>query len=71
MSERIVETVAVREGVDPVDLQPPLYETIDTEALDALFAAADGEVRSLVVEFTYCGHEVRVTPDDVAVLGDV
>lgn len=43
VSERIIETVAVCEGVDPVDLQTPLYEAVDTEALDAMFAASDGE----------------------------
>lgn len=69
VSERIIETVAVREGVDPVDLQTPLYEAIDTEALDAMFAATDGDIHSLEVEFTYCGHELRVTHEDVEILG--
>lgn len=33
----IVEKVAEREGVDPVDLGPPLYDAIDTDALNRVF----------------------------------
>lgn len=68
-SERVIETVAVREGIDPVDLEPPLYEAIDTEALDAVFTApGDGTATSLEVAFTYCGYDLRVTRDDVEIL---
>jgi hypothetical protein len=54
-SRAVVETVADAEGVDPVDLEPPLYEVIDAEALDRLFRGGAGEVT-----FEYAGYEVTV-----------
>lgn len=63
-SRAVLDAVATAEDVDPVDL-PPLYDVVDPEKLDALFAplAADpatarsrGEVR-----FRYAGHEVVVS----------
>ena len=36
LSETVVEAVAKAEGVAPTDL-PPLYETVDLEALERLF----------------------------------
>lgn len=37
----IVEAVATAAGVDPIAL-PPLYEFVDLDAIDALFADHDG-----------------------------
>lgn len=56
--ERIVRAVADEEGCDPFSL-PPLYETIDPDALELLF----GNSRSdrLEVIFEYAGYEVVVT----------
>ena len=57
----VVETVAAEEGVDPVDLDVPLYAVIDPDALDRLFRSApagtgiDGRVT-----FTYVGYDVTV-----------
>ena len=45
------------DGAEPLE---PLYETIDPDALDALFRHADGERRSGAVEFAYSGYEVTV-----------
>ena len=57
-SERLVEVVAEQTNTDPVEL-PPLYDTIDPEALDALFATlADG-----CLEFQYAGQTVRLESD--------
>lgn len=62
-SQLVVETVADAEGIDPLAL-PPLYNTVDPDALDTLFqpqfrTASEppvGEVR-----FSYHGYTVRVT----------
>lgn len=59
LSEAVVSAVADREGVDPSTLEPPLYEAVDTDALDMLFRSGSGEV-----SFTYAGY--RVTVDDRA-----
>lgn len=68
----IVGEVADREGVDPLDLEPPLHEVVDPDALEALFSdSIDGTAREdVAVEFDYCGHRVLVDGGTVRV-GDV
>lgn len=65
VSERLVEELARREGTTPAELHPPLYETVDPEALDA-FVASGGERSGDVdarVEFEYEGYRVVVESD--------
>lgn len=70
VSDTVIEKVAARENVDPTDLDHRLYEIIDPDALDAIFASlgtrtsrSDGHV-----QFSYCGYEVAITSDgDVTV----
>lgn len=51
----ILESVAEREDVDPLDL-PPLGDVVDTDALNALLRG-----RTMVsASFEYCGYEVHV-----------
>lgn len=62
--EQVVYAVANANGVDPTDLAP-LYDTIDPEALDALFSAGtEGTIR-----FAYEGHDVVVHGDGATVDG--
>lgn len=66
----VVELVADREGTDPMELRPPLYDVIDPEALNALFAPTSrGRLReSGQVSFEYLGYDVTVRGDgDVSV----
>ncbi len=58
LSTAVVRAVADREGVDPIELDEPLYEVIDSEALDELFASGDGSVT-----FEYYGYEVTAHSD--------
>ncbi|WP_306058214.1 HalOD1 output domain-containing protein [Natronococcus wangiae] len=53
----IAERIAEREGATPVDLHPPLYESIDTDALESLLDSSDATIS---VSFTYRGYTVRV-----------
>ncbi|MFC7154017.1 HalOD1 output domain-containing protein [Halomarina halobia] len=53
VSTRVVEAISAELAVDPVDL-PPLYESVDPDALDAL--AREGTV----IEFTHAGYDVRI-----------
>ena len=65
-SEKIIIEIADRNGADPTKLNPPLYEVIDVEALDALFAPDnDRGLRNCGghVEFTYGSWRVRVESD--------
>lgn len=69
VSTALVQEIAAAEGVDPTEL-PPLYDAIDTDALDALVqqsGAAD-----VTVEFDYGNYrihiggtrEITITPSD-------
>ena len=64
-SERVVQAVAARTGVDPLDLEVPLYESIDPDVLDLVVRTAPGgpDRSSVRVEFTYEGLDVTVTAD--------
>lgn len=56
--ERVIAAIADGKSVDATALDP-LYETVDPEALDALFKpGVTGRV-----EFTYEGHDVAVGSD--------
>ena len=67
LSQAVVDAVARAEGVDPLELDAPLYEAVDPDALDALFqteaAAVDGRIA-----FQYYGYEVTVTGDGLVAL---
>lgn len=58
-STTVLEAIAEVKGVDIVELSPPLYETVDPEALDKLFQGGHGEVH-----FEYLDYEVTVDHDD-------
>lgn len=62
VSDRVLEAVADARGTDPLELDRPLYDVVDPDALDALFAADDG-TDTLRVEFTYGGYRVTVRGD--------
>jgi hypothetical protein len=65
----VLEALEEVTGTDRLEL-PPLYETIDTDALDRLFASLSGadDVEPATFQFTYAGHRVTVTADgDVTV----
>lgn len=63
-SQSVVEAVAEAKGVDPMELSPPLYDVIDPEALDQVFAPTSMEGRMEgQVTFSYNGYEVTVFGD--------
>ena len=76
LSFEVIRAVAEREGVDPIDIEPPeyepLYDVLNPEALDALFEPREGGIPrgSGQVEFTYCGYEVVVESDGSVELRD-
>ncbi|WP_290809998.1 HalOD1 output domain-containing protein [Halovivax sp.] len=53
----IVEMVADRKGVDPIEL-PPLYEVADPDALERVLA--ESETEALSIQFGYAGYRVRI-----------
>lgn len=78
----VVEAVAERAGVDATDLDRPLYDVIDPDALDSLYRRwlESGSADRTSITFRYLDLDVRITgggevsiseregpdPDDVA-----
>ncbi len=69
LSFRVITAVAEREGIDPMEFEPPeyeaLYDVVNPEALDSLFAPRqNGSERATgTVEFRFCGYDIVVTSD--------
>lgn len=59
ISSRVVWAIADERGVDPADL-PPLHETVDTDALDALVDHDSDRRGGCTVRFSYAGRTVRI-----------
>lgn len=60
ISQRVIDRVSSERGVDPLDL-PPIYDTIDPDALDKLFQnGTDGTGTTGRVVFSLAGCEVVV-----------
>lgn len=57
ISVAIVQEIAAVEGTDPAKL-PPLYDSIDIDALDALVTYSDAQ--DLTIEFDYDAYTIRV-----------
>lgn len=60
-SHAVIEAVAEQRGCDVRDL-PPLYDSIDTDALDRLFADP-AATTSRVLRFSYDGSTVELQSD--------
>lgn len=54
-SEAVVYSVAEQEGVEPEELNPPLYDVIDPDALETVFRGSTGQIT-----FEYHGYLVTV-----------
>jgi hypothetical protein len=54
----VSERIANREGVDPTDLEPPLHESVDFEALDTFLQSTRPDS---TVRFNYRQYEVEVS----------
>ena len=61
-SEAVVDAVAKRRGVDPLELETPLYDAVDPDELNALLDGARDSGRS-PVQVTFEYHSYTVTID--------
>lgn len=61
----VIEAIAEHEGLDPMDLEQPLHEVIDPDALDSVVGAGrTGRSPSdVAVGFSYSGYRVQVSSD--------
>lgn len=64
-TQRIAEAVADAEGVDPVALDPPLFDVLDGDRLDGLIRSNERSETdpTLRVSFEYHGYTVQVAAD--------
>lgn len=60
LSTVVVTAIARHEGVDPTRLDPPLYEVIDPDALDALFAGRGEDPRSKTIRLAFSYDDCTV-----------
>lgn len=69
-AEAVVEAISNLEGVEPTDL-PPIYESVDVDALDRVVEHRRDHPSSTVgVCFTYYGWNVFLRGDGRIVIGD-
>lgn len=61
----VIYLVSVATGQEPKTMDP-LYETVDSEALESLFRSREGQTGR--VEFRYCGCEVTAMSDGEVVV---
>lgn len=59
-STRVIEAIARAERTDPLNLGRPLYQVVDTDALDTLCRTGSS---TTTVAFTYLGYRVTVGSD--------
>ena len=63
LSTEVVTTVASVKNTDVMELKPSLYEVIDTDALDSLFANRSDPTHSGHISFEYAECQVTVRSD--------
>jgi hypothetical protein len=57
----VIEAVAAQMDVQSTELPEKLYDVLNPESLDSLFAS--GNPTEGTVTFNYCGYSVTVTAD--------
>jgi hypothetical protein len=62
VTEAIVTQVAISTDRDIIEL-PPLYETVDPEALETLIHTSSANEAALSVTFNYAGQRITIGPD--------
>jgi len=63
-SEAVIEAVARRKGVDPLELDTPLYDAVNPDELNVILDGTARPGRSPVeVTFRYAGYTVSIDGD--------
>lgn len=59
---RVATKIANREGIEPLELSPPLFEAIDPEVLEALVSDTSSRERreDIYLQFPYYGYVITV-----------
>lgn len=64
----IVEAVAAQEGVDPMELEPPLFDVMDPEALEALLSTGATAKSNVTVAFEWADYDIVVGSDGTLIV---
>lgn len=64
--DAVVSAVAEETGRSPLEMDP-LWNSVDTDALDLLCGSPDDRRSSVTVTFDYCDRRVTVTADGVEI----
>ena len=67
VSRAVIDAVAAVEDTPPTELTPPLYDVVDPEALDNVFA---GKATLGKVVFNYNSYEISVDADGYVAVKD-
>lgn len=61
----VIEAIAQHQGVDPLDLEQPLYDAINTDGLDSIMGYGEGAQApsDIDIQFSYNGYRVHVSGD--------
>ena len=70
LSFTVIENVAGHKGTEALMLDPPLYEVLDPDALNALFAGRGEALSGGELSFDYCGCTVTVSSDGHVLVED-
>jgi len=63
----IVEAVAAQDGVDPMELEPPLFDVVDPDALEAILSTGATAQSEVTITFEWAGYDVVVGSDETLV----
>lgn len=67
VSLAIIDAVAAAEDTPPTELMPPLYDVVDPEALNKVFAREESMGK---IVFNYNGYEISVDADGYVAVKD-
>lgn len=63
----ILEAVAAQDGVDPMELEPPLFDVVDPDALEAILSTGATAQSEVTVTFEWAGYDIVVGSDGTLV----
>jgi hypothetical protein len=64
----ITEAVAAQDGVDPMELEPQLFDVVDIDALEALLSTGATAQSEVTVAFEWADYDVVVGSDGTLVV---
>lgn len=64
VSQLVIERVSEREGINPAEIEPPLYDVIDPDALDSIFVTPSKSTQKRRVDFAYRDYWITVEGAD-------